>query len=100
MRDFNQDVVGTSLQGYVSATFSQIVSVFGEPVRFTEEGETSDVEWVIHTPFGVATIYDYKTGKNYEGEGGTAPEDNTDWHIGAHTIEPHAYIIGRLIIEY
>jgi hypothetical protein len=37
---------------------------------------------LIHTPDGVATIYNWKNGKNYCGEMGEPVEKMTYWHIG------------------
>lgn len=71
----------TSLQGYVDASYKQIVKVFGKPGD--GDGEKVDAEWEIIFEDGtVATIYNYKDGKNYNGEEGTKTEDITDWHIG------------------
>jgi hypothetical protein len=72
---------GTCLQGYISATFEELVAIFGEP-GVGDEYKT-DAEWIIEFEDGtVATIYNWKDGRNYCGEDGLAVEDITDWHVG------------------
>ena len=56
-------------------------------------------EWVIMTPCGKATIYDYKQGKNYNGSDGVAKTKVTEWHIGAENEKPVGYIVGALLIK-
>lgn len=74
----DDDMGGTSLQGYVEAPtkFETLVSVFGEP----EGGSDKTLaEWVVRFEDGtIATIYDWK---NY----GMRREDITSWHIGGHS---------------
>jgi hypothetical protein len=74
---------GTSLKGYVTASFNKLVEVFGEPSLNDPPSNYEKVtrEWVLGFPCGtVATIYNWK---NY----GTDPLDHEDyqWHIGGHT---------------
>lgn len=64
---------GTSLQGYVKATFAELVSAFGQP-----EINPSDKvihQWALNIEGVICSIYDYKdhlnTGK---------PEE---WHVGS-----------------
>jgi hypothetical protein len=72
---------GTSLQGYIDADYDTLVGLFSEPD--TSEGYKTDAEWIIKFEDGaVATIYDYKTGKNYNGKEGLPAPRNRDWHIG------------------
>jgi hypothetical protein len=74
---------GISLQGYLpgNTKYEDIISALGEPL--TGDGYKVDAEWTIKFSDGlVATIYNYKTGKNYNGEDGLSVEDITDWHIG------------------
>lgn len=72
---------GTSLQGYINVDYKKLVEVFGEP-NGEDDGYKVDSEWIIFTLAGVATIYNYKDGKNYLGEEGLEVEEITDWHIG------------------
>lgn len=74
---------GTSLQGYISATFDELVNTFGEPGKGDEY--KTDAEWIIEFDDGtVATIYNWKDGRNYCGSDGLDVEDITDWHIGGN----------------
>lgn len=82
---------GTSLQGYVNATYPRLRELFGEP----DDGDQYKVstEWVIRFNDGaVATIYDWKQTSNYEG-GRWTPEafrangEPHEWHIGGRSPE-------------
>ena len=65
---------GTSLQGYVTAYYHELVEVFGEPEG---GGDKTTVEWALKFADGtVATIYDWK---EYE-----TPMGQYRWHIGGH----------------
>jgi hypothetical protein len=78
------EVGGTSLQGYVTTTYADLVQTFGEPTR-DGDGYKVDAEWIITFADGVvATIYNYKDGRNYCGEDGLAVEDITEWHVGGY----------------
>jgi len=80
--DKNVEIFGTSLQGYVSCDYKKIKSIFGKPVVF-ESGCKVDAEWGIEFENGlVATIYNYKDGKNYNGKEGLPKTKITEWHIG------------------
>lgn len=76
---------GTSLMGYMPAntTYMDLLDVFGEPME--GDGYKVDAEWQILFDDGtVATIYNYKNGKNYCGDDGLDVCDmvGDDWHIG------------------
>jgi hypothetical protein len=73
----------TCLQGYVKVSYADLVKKFGEPID--GDGYKVDAEWVIKFKNGeVATIYNYKDGKNYNGESGMSKENITEWHVGGH----------------
>ena len=75
---------GTWLQGYIEAPFFVIKSFFGQP----HEGDQYkvDAEWDIKFQDGtVATIYNWKNGKSYNGPTGDAVEDMCVWHIGGNS---------------
>ena len=77
------DINGTHLQGYVDAKYAELVSLFGKPTD--GDGEKVDAEWVLCFEDGeVATIYNYKNGKNYNGDAGLAVEQIGNWHIGGN----------------
>lgn len=71
----------TWLQGETSATFKELTSLFGKPEA--GDGYKVDAEWRIKYEDGtLATIYNWKNGKNYCGAEGLPTEQITDWHIG------------------
>ena len=78
--------VGTSLQGYISAKFSTLGFTFGKPTEIENayEGDQKvDVTWVItFSDNEVATIYNYKNGKNYLGNEGQNVTSMTEWNVG------------------
>lgn len=79
---------GTSLQGYCdeNTTYAELVALFGEPQK--GDGYKVDAEWTVMFDDGtIASIYNYKNGKNYEGASGMDVIDMTgeDWHIGGNT---------------
>ena len=41
-----------------------------------------DVQWVIETKHGIATLYNYKYGKAYLGEKGLDIKAIKQWHVG------------------
>lgn len=72
---------GTSLQGHITATHKELCAIFGQP--HDGDGYKVDAEWDVRFGDGtVATIYNWKDGPNYNGEGGTPVEQITDWHVG------------------
>lgn len=84
-------VIGTSGQGKIDCAYSRLVALFGEP----DEGDDfkTQAEWLVYTPAGVATIYDWKQGDGYHGKGnGTPVEQVTEWSIGGHDKRVVAWI--------
>lgn len=72
---------GTCFQGYLTSDYSNIIRVFGDPIE--SDGYKVDAEWVICFSDGeIATIYNWKDGKNYCGADGMDVRDIEDWHIG------------------
>ena len=74
---------GSCLQGYIDESYDRLVEVFGEPNSDGDEYKVQK-EWVIEFADGtIATIYDYKEGDAYNGEGqGKHYTQVTDWHVG------------------
>ena len=73
---------GTSLMGYFDGDFADIVKVFGLPCD-DGDGYKVDAEWRLKFADGtIATIYNWKDGKNYNGEDGLELEAISDWHVG------------------
>lgn len=75
---------GTSLMGYVTMSYADLVEAFGEP-NSIGDGYKVDAEWILEIDDTIVTIYNYKTGKNYNGEDGNDVKDITDWHVGGFT---------------
>lgn len=73
----------TSLHSYIFCDYKNIVALLGEP---NSEGDSLkvDAEWEFNMNGKRMTIYNYKDGKNYNGENGLDVEDITEWHIGAN----------------
>lgn len=79
--DKNISIGGTYLLGYIDIKYSKLVKIFGEP--FKGDGHKVDVEWNIEFEDGlVATIYNYKNGKNYLGKEGLEVNNMTSWNVG------------------
>lgn len=75
------DVNGTSLMGEINIGYRQLVKIFGEPSK--GDGYKVDAVWDIQFKDGtVATVYNYKDGRNYNGDEGMATNKIRDWHIG------------------
>jgi len=73
---------GTCLQGEIIADYNKIIEKLGSPCEGFDNYK-SDAEWVIEFEDGsIATIYNWKDGKNYLGEGGLDLCDIKEWHIG------------------
>ena len=74
----------THLQGYVNCTYAELKAVFGKE-HSDGDGYKVDAEWMLAFDDGtVATVYNWKNGKNYCGRSGTPKTKITDWHIGGH----------------
>lgn len=82
------EVNGTALVGVINTKYDTLVELFGEPLPGYDY--KTDAEWAIkiNTDSGesvIATIYNWKNGKNYLGDDGTPTEQITRWNIGGHT---------------
>ena len=76
-----QDTGGSSLQGYIDATYKEIVDALGQPNGLGDEHKI-DVEWAFRLGNTVFTIYNWKNGYNYCGESGVAVGLMNHWHVG------------------
>lgn len=72
----------TSYQDEINASYEEIVKVFGKPNGIAD-GYKTDVEWIGEFYGKVFTIYNWKDGKNYNGDTGLEIEEITEWHIGS-----------------
>ena len=82
-------VNGTSLKGYVTATYAELVARFGEPER---GGDKTTAEWALAFEDGtVATIYDWK---EYE-----TPMGEYNWHVGGANFMA-SVLVDKVVDEY
>jgi len=72
-----KDVSGTYLQGYLYASYKELVKVFGEPNYGRSPDGKIQVEWCLKINDTIVTIYDYKEN--------VPPEEVTEWHIGGNS---------------
>lgn len=82
---------GTSFQGYVNAHYNQLVEMFGEPYTNPDNHKT-DVEWIVSTPYGPATIYNYKNGPAYLSKNSLQLDGIQEWHVGAKNTKASAWV--------
>jgi len=81
----NIDPTGTSLRGHLIACYTDLILKLGEPTNDFDDSK-SDAAWHIRWNDGViATIYNWKNGKNYRGSQGLKTEDILNWNIGGLT---------------
>jgi len=86
---------GTSLQGYMTTEYNTLKKAFGKPNCGDEY--KIDAEWDIEFSDGmVATVYNWKDGKNYLGADGTPKTKIMDWHIGGKSLEAVVRVIETL----
>jgi hypothetical protein len=76
----------TYLQGTISAEYSTLIRVFGQP-HSDGDGYKTDAEWEVVIDGVVATIYNWKNGKNYCGSQGREVWSIKQWNIGGHSRE-------------
>jgi hypothetical protein len=96
MNKLDKKRTGTSFKGYLYARYDQLAAAFGTPRKPYYGDNKIDVEWIIDTPSGVATIYNYKDGRAYLGEAGLMPEHIYEWHVGGKNIESYEWVKNRL----
>lgn len=88
----NIDAKGTHGRGGVTATYEQLVELFGKPMDKTGDYKT-DAEWVLEYENGViVTIYNWKNGKNYLGDEGFDVEEIDNWNVGGNTSDAQACV--------
>lgn len=92
MNELDKKRTGTSFKGYMYAQYDQLVAAFGLPRQPHHSDNKIDVEWIIDTPCGVATIYNYKDGKNYMGKAGLRPDQIFEWHVGGKNIDSYEWV--------
>ena len=81
----NINISGTHLQGYINVEYSTLKKLFGKPTA--GDSYKTDAEWEIQFEDGsVATIYNWKNGKNYCGKEGIPKTKITKWNIGGNDV--------------
>ena len=88
--DKDASITGTSLQGYIEATYDDLVKAFGEPTFDSTKGDEGDkvhTQWVLEFEdeednLVVATIYDWKEDSAYNSRVG-----KYKWHIGGNSYD-------------
>lgn len=81
------NINGSFYQGEVFAKYYQLVELFGEPHEYFDDYKC-DAEWYIEFDDGViATIYNWKNGRNYCGFDAPHVENINEWNIGGFSIE-------------
>lgn len=89
------NVDNTGFVGYVKMNYKDLTRCFGESDCF--DNDKSDAEWIIEFEDGiVATIYNYKDGKNYCGNKGTPIEKIEMWHVGGVNEEALKHVVTAL----
>jgi len=83
---------GTHYLGLIDVDYNLLVSKFGEPSDSFDDYK-SDAEWqIMFEGNSVATIYNWKDGKNYCGEDGIPVEQIKEWHIGGRDIRVNRWV--------
>ena len=92
------NVGGTFLRGYIKASYEQLVKTFGEPHDPDGDNYKTDVEWAFEFADGtIATLYNWKNGKNYLGEAeGLELNDIYEWHVGGFSDKAVAKLLEKL----
>ena len=91
------NVSGTSLQGYIKCDYATLVRVFGNETS-DGDGYKVDAEWELEFSDGVvATIYNWKNGKNYCDDDGLEVSEMTEWHVGGYSKQAVANVTKMLL---
>ena len=81
-----ESIDGTFGQGTIEVSFKEIFDKRG-PCHWDGEGYKIDAEWAIKSGDTIATLYNWKNGKNYLGDQGLEVQDITEWNIGGNSKE-------------
>lgn len=87
--EHNEGADGTSLQGYVTATYAELVARFGEPTL--TNGDKVTAEWVLDfkvvKPGEADEDFDYVTATIYDWKEYETPMHRYRWHIGGKDLD-------------
>ena len=89
---------GTSFQGYLYVEYNELVEKFGKS-HGLDSNHKIDAEWIVDTPHGVATIYNYKNGKAYLGKQGLDTPKIVAWHVGGKNVQSYEWVKRQLAID-
>ena len=79
--DVEIETSGTSLMGSIRLDYYDILDKLGKPHE--SDLYKTDAEWDIEFDNGtIATLYNWKDGKNYCGKEGLFPYQIVEWYIG------------------
>jgi hypothetical protein len=86
INDKSTSLNGTHYLGLIHVDYDLLISKLGKPSDSYDDYK-SDAEWTIEFEDGnIATIYNWKNGKNYNGAGGLPVEQIKEWHIGGANV--------------
>ena len=92
-----ENIYGTSLQGYIKASYEQLLKAFGPPNPNLCDKYKTDVEWAFEFADGtVATLYNWKNGKNYCGKEGLELNDIYEWNVGGRSEKAVSRLLEKL----
>ena len=92
-----ENVEGTSLQGYIKASYEQLLAAFGPPNPRLTDNYKTDVEWAFEFADGtIATLYNWKNGKNYLRGEGLELNDIYEWNVGGKTEKAVSRLLEKL----
>lgn len=96
---------GTTFQTKLTASYHQLVDVFGYPEDFSKWNGLTDYkvehEWTFEfVDRTVATIYNWKNGVRYAGLKGIPLEEMTEWHIGGHDLNAVRWIVESMRLKF
>lgn len=88
------DSNGSCLRGEISAAYSTLVRVFGNPDRIFDgvvgmDHDKTDAEWIVKINGELATIYNWKDGPAYTGRRDISVEGITTWNVGGFSDVQH-----------
>jgi len=92
-----ENIYGTSLQGYIKASYEQLLNAFGPPHEDMSDNYKTDVEWAFEFADGtVATLYNWKNGKNYNGDDGLELNHIYEWNVGGNSEKAVSKLLEKL----
>jgi hypothetical protein len=80
LKPTTKEMWGTSLKGYLTATYDELVAKFGKPNAGASGDGKVKAEWILEAKGTIVTIYDYK-------EYSKSVKYVTDWHIGGFEMD-------------